>query len=179
MRSDRLSAGSFSVWLLGMERALDGEADRDVPCGGCTACCTSSQFIHIGPDEVDTLARIPAELRFPAPRLPEGHVVLGYDERGHCPMLVDDACSIYEHRPRACRVYDCRIFAATGVEVDGSQLKIAERASRWEFEFPTAADVAEYDALRRAALSIEGAANATQRAVRAIELHLGGTHQNS
>ena len=26
---------------------------------GCTACCTSSQFVHIGPDEVDTLAHIP------------------------------------------------------------------------------------------------------------------------
>ena len=57
-----------------MRAALRGERDSDVPCNGCTACCTSSQFVHIGPDETDTLAHIPAELLFPAPRLPRGHV---------------------------------------------------------------------------------------------------------
>ena len=75
------------MWLAGMERALRGEQASDVPCDGCTACCTSSQFVHIGPDETDTLAHIPAALLFPAPRLPDGHVLLGYDEHGHCPML--------------------------------------------------------------------------------------------
>ena len=30
---------------------------------------------------------------------------MGYDERGHCPMLVDGDCSIYDHRPRTCRMY--------------------------------------------------------------------------
>ena len=89
-------------------------AGSEVPCDGCTACCTSSQFVHIGPDETDTLARIPRRLLFPAPRLPAGHVLMGYDENGHCPMLVDGACSIYEHRPRTCRTYDCRVFPAAG-----------------------------------------------------------------
>jgi Fe-S-cluster containining protein len=114
-----LAAGAFSAWLAGMRAALDGEADAVVPCAGCTACCTASQFVHIGPDETVTLAHIPPELLFPAPRLPRGHMVLGYDERGHCPMLVDGCCSIYEHRPRACRTYDCRIVPAAGVEPNG------------------------------------------------------------
>ncbi len=83
-----------------MQRALRGDGGTDVPCGTCTACCTSSQFVHIEPDETDTLAHIPADVLFPAPLAPRGHVLLGYDERGHCPMLVDNACSIYEHRPR-------------------------------------------------------------------------------
>src|ERR1700680_3946260 len=96
-----LAAGDFSAWINDMQRAIRGERGSDVPCGGCTACCTSSQFIHIAPDETDTLYRIPAELLFSAPRLPRGHVVLGYDERGHCPMLIDNRCSIYQHRPRA------------------------------------------------------------------------------
>ena len=39
--------------------------ESDVPCNGCTACCRSSQFVHVGPDEADTLAHIPAELLFP------------------------------------------------------------------------------------------------------------------
>jgi hypothetical protein len=110
-----LPAGEFSAWLHGMQRALRSERGSEVPCGGCTACCTSSPFVHIGPDEVETLARIPSELLFPAPRMPVGHVLLGYDDHGRCPMLTDDRCSIYENRPRTCRTYDCRVFPATGL----------------------------------------------------------------
>ena len=54
------AAGGFSAWLAGMQTALRGEQSSEVPCGGCTACCTSSQFVHIGPDEAETLAHIPA-----------------------------------------------------------------------------------------------------------------------
>src|SRR5947208_11125801 len=150
-----LPAGDFSPWLADMQRAVRGERGMDVPCNGCTACCRSSQFVHIAPDEADTLARIPGELLFPAPRLPAGNVVIGYDERGHCPMLVDDRCSIYEHRPHACRAYDCRIFAATGVVPDEpSKSAIAARAARWRFTFPTDADIVGRDAVRAAAESL-------------------------
>jgi Fe-S-cluster containining protein len=177
-----LPAGAFSAWLVGMQRALRGEEGSDVPCAGCTACCTSSQFIHIGPDEVETLARIPAELRFPAPRLARGNVVLGYDENGHCPMLIDDECSIYEHRPRTCRTYDCRVFPASGVEIDDeAQVAIARQAKRWRFDFPAEVDQVHHDAVRAAAQYVreredllpDGAApsNATQHAVLAIQLH--------
>jgi len=176
-----LPAGDFSAWMAEMQGALRGERSADVPCGGCTACCTSSQFVHIGPDESDTLVRIPAALLFPAPGLPSGHVLLGYDERGHCPMLVDDRCSIYEHRPRTCRTYDCRIFPATGVGLDDDDAKvhIARRVQRWRFSFPTQADRDQHDAVRTAATSLhqhpspENAVptNATQLAVLAIEAH--------
>src|ERR1044072_724626 len=103
-----------------MQAALRGETDADVPCGDCSACCTSSQFVPIGPDETDTLAHIPAELLFPAPGRDKGVVLRPYDERAHCRMLVDGRCSIYEHRPRTCRTYDCRIFAATRPEGDAA-----------------------------------------------------------
>jgi hypothetical protein len=146
-RTDSIDAGRFSVWLRALDAALDGSADADVPCNGCTACCTSSQFVHIGPDETDTLAHVPAALRFPAPGLPKGHVVMGYDEDGHCPMLVDGACSIYEHRPRTCRTYDCRVFAATGVAPDPSQPAIAARVGRWRF---TVDDPATWDEVHAA-----------------------------
>jgi Fe-S-cluster containining protein len=164
--------------LADIQVALRGERGSDVPCNGCTACCTSSQFVHIGPDEVDTLSRIPAELLFPAPRLPGGHVLLGYDQRGHCPMLIDNRCSIYEHRPRTCRIYDCRIFAAAGVEIDDREkAMIAERARRWRFSFPTEADRTEHDAVRAAATFLDeyhGEAvpsGVTERAVLTIEIH--------
>jgi uncharacterized protein len=157
----------FSSWLADMRQALRGEADADVPCNGCTACCTSAQFVHIGPDEADTLAHIPPALLFPAPRLPAGHMVLGYDERGHCPMLHDGRCSIYEHRPRTCRTYDCRVFAAAGVAPD--QPLIAERVAQWEFDYASDAARAEHDAVRRAAAARGvDAAGPTERAVRAV-----------
>jgi Fe-S-cluster containining protein len=174
-----LPAGAFSEWLAGMQRALRGEAASDVPCDGCTACCTSSQFVHIGPDEVETLACIPAGLLFPAPRAPAGNVVMGYDERGHCPMLVDGACSIYEHRPRTCRTYDCRVFPAAGVDPEDKPA-IADRARRWRFAYPTDQDRVEHEAVRAAAKSVteradalpEGVmpANATQLAVLAVRI---------
>ena len=146
-----LAAGDFSTWLDAMQRTLAEGVDIDVPCGGCTACCTSSQFVHIEPDETETLARIPRELLFPAPRRPAGHVLLGYDERGHCPMLVDGKCSIYEHRPRTCRTYDCRLLAAAGVEPEGeTKVAIAERVRRWRFSYGSDDDRAKHDALRTA-----------------------------
>ena len=171
-----LTAGDFSSWLRDLLGALAGTNDSDVPCDGCTACCTASQFVPIGPDETDTLAHIPDALLFPAPGLPAGHVLLGYDEHGHCPMLVDGACSIYDHRPLTCRTYDCRVFPATGVTLDDDKPLIAARAVRWRFTLPTAQDEVELEASRAAARYLEHHAEldpptATQRAVLAVELH--------
>jgi len=176
-----LDAGSFSAWLAAMTAALAGAGDAGVPCGGCTACCRSAQFVPVGADETDTIAHVPTALLFPAPRRP-GHFVLGYDERGHCPMLVDDRCSIYEHRPRACRTYDCRVFPASGVEADAAaQPDLARRVSRWRFTYDGPDDHRRHDAVRAAAAFLRRHADALpegavprkppQLAVLAVELH--------
>ena len=177
-----LAAGDFSTWMVEIQGAIRGDNGADVPCSGCTACCRSSQFVHIGPDEADTLSHIPAELLFPAPRLPRGHVVLGYNERGHCPMLIDDQCSIYAHRPKTCRTYDCRIFPAAGLDVDDdTKTLIAQQVRRWQFSFASAGDRNQRDAVRAAATFLHdhadalpdgmAATNTTQLAVAAIEIH--------
>ena len=148
-----LPAGDFAPWLAAMVAALRDGAAAAVPCGACTACCTSSQFVHIEPDETDTLARIPAELLFPAPGKPRGHVLLGYDERGHCPMLADGRCTIYEHRPRTCRTYDCRVLPAAAFEHDEDvPVEIGDRASRWRFSYATPAARVEHEAVEAAAI---------------------------
>jgi hypothetical protein len=176
-----LDAGDFSAWMTQIEGAVRGEHGSDVPCDGCTACCTSSQFIHIGPEESDALAHIPAQLLFPAPRMPPGHVLMGYDESGACPMLIDEKCSIYAHRPMTCRTYDCRVFPAAGLDAgeDGKDL-IADRSRRWRFTFPGPADRDLHDAVRAAATYLRGhpdfipggsPVSATQLAVRAIDVH--------
>ena len=131
-----LTAGNFSDWLYNTRTALLGELGVDVPCGDCNACCRSSYFIHIKPEEKETLQQIPAELLFAAPGLPAGNVLMGYNEKGHCPMLVDEKCSIYEHRPQTCQTYDCRVFPATGIEADENEKRLISRqAQRWKFSY--------------------------------------------
>jgi uncharacterized protein len=162
-------AGEFAAWLGELAAALRGEGDTDVACGSCVACCSSGQFIHIGPEEVDALAHIPAELLFLAPRLPKGNVLLGYDEHGRCPMLGEEGCTIYEHRPRTCRTYDCRVFAATGLLPDEPEkAAIRERASEWEFTYADDGARALHDRARMVAASLPTDVPATPRAVEAV-----------
>ncbi len=110
-------------------------------------------------------------------------MLLAYDEHGHCPMLVDDRCSIYEHRPRACRTYDCRVLPAAGLDIgtEPGKERIARRTRRWRFSYPSATDRAERDAVHAAAAFLQThaaelpanvrPANTTQLAVLAVELH--------
>lgn len=173
-------AGELTRWTAEVLASIRDDAPADVPCDGCTACCRSAQFILVTPDDTAALAHIPSALLVPAPGLP-GHRVLGYDERGHCPMLIDDRCSIYEHRPTACRTYDCRIFAATGVDVGDERPLVAERVAEWEFDATSAAAGRVAVSLRSAASFLaehgddlpDGAvpANPTQRAVLAVDVH--------
>jgi len=158
-RTRDLEAGEFGAWLDAMRRALRREADADVPCGDCCACCATAHFVHVGPDEPATLARVPRGLLFPAPGMPAGHLLLPYDGRGRCPMLGDDGrCAIYDQRPLTCRVYDCRVFAAAGLDADREQ--ITRRARRWRFACPAPEDAERLAAVRAAARWVGGHAAA-------------------
>src|SRR5687767_16035711 len=111
-----MDAGYFGAWLAAARASLRGEGQGlEVPCGDCAGCCTSSLFVHISPGETETLAIIPAKLLVRAPGRPRGHKLLGFAEDGSCPMVKQRRCSIYEHRPRTCRDYDCRMLAAAGL----------------------------------------------------------------
>ena len=145
----------FALWLRRTRQALKTKKATAVPCGDCRACCTSAYFIHIGPDESDTLARIPPQLLFVAPGLPKGHVLLGYDKNGHCPMFINNACSIYAHRPQTCRTYDCRVFPATGLQAGGDKPLISQQAGRWQFTFSTTQDHQQFQALQAAATFLQ------------------------
>lgn len=147
-----IPAGRFSSWLRRTRSALVKENGAEVPCGECNACCKSSYFIHIRPEETQTLARINRELLFPAPGLPKGNVLLGYYENGRCPMLIDDRCSIYEHRPLTCRNYDCRVFTAAGIAAgDDDKALITQHIRRWKFSYPTERDRDQHSAVQAAA----------------------------
>ncbi len=53
-------------------------------------------------------------------------------------MLEAGHCSAYEDRPLACRTYDCRVYAATGIAPDRDA--IAAQVRRWHFGYPSADD---------------------------------------
>ncbi|NQT61715.1 MAG: YkgJ family cysteine cluster protein [Candidatus Marinimicrobia bacterium] len=177
-----LETGNFSNWLDDTLTALRNDAETDVPCGECNSCCRSSYFIHIKSDELNTLSHIPDELLFPAPGLPEGNVLMGYDEKGNCPMLRDGACSIYDHRPATCRSYDCRIFPATGIQISGKdKILISQQVQRWKFNLSEAEEIKEHKAVRKAASFLTHKAKLfpsdvlpgtpTQLAIMAIKVH--------
>lgn len=176
-----LDAGPAAAWVLGMRAAIDSGGSSDVPCGDCTACCRSAQFVHVGPDEDRARAVIPAALLFPAPGLPRGHDLMGYDESGRCPMLRHDGCAVYVDRPRACRTFDCRVFAAAGLDpTEDGKDDIARQVRRWRFRVQTAEDRARLDAVRAAARwlredpsRLPGGAprTVTALAVAAVEIH--------
>lgn len=182
MSTDKLPAGEFSAWLAATRAAQLERGTADVPCGDCTGCCEGSYFIHIAPGETDALRAIPPALLFPAPGLPPGHKVMGFDQRGRCPMLEDGRCSIYAQRPQTCRTYDCRVFPAAGIAAGGAdKRKVEERARQWLFATPTEADRAALKATRAAAAFLRSHAaafpdgfvpgNAVQLAVLATRVH--------
>lgn len=177
-----LPAGEFSSWLRGIRCAQKDNALAMVPCGECNACCRSHYFIHIKPDETRTLSRIPKKLLFPAPGMPKGNVLMGYDEHGRCPMLAGDTCTIYDDRPETCRSYDCRIFPAAGITtVDSDKELIDERIRRWNFSYTDAFGRKEHKAVMAAAEFLWDNAerfpagfvpsNSTQLAVLAIKVY--------
>ena len=129
MHEQPLAAGDFGQWLAQVQVAIREGGATDVACGTCVACCSSAQFVHVAPDEHDALAHIPSTLLFPAPGAPRGHVLMGYDEHGRCPMLRPEGCSIYEHRPRTCRTrMKSRHCPCCGKSGAGSN----SRSTRWE-----------------------------------------------
>lgn len=147
-----IPAGDFSTWLRRIRASMRGHGGMDVACGSCIGCCSAFYFIHIRPEEADTRRRIPPELLFPAPGHPEGHLLMGYDQAGHCPMLQNRQCTIYAHRPQTCRNYDCRVFAAADIAAGGQdKTAINERVARWAFSYPTLRDRAEHAAVKIAA----------------------------
>lgn len=149
-----ISAGMFGPWLKLIRNLSSPHQEQkgmNVPCGDCVACCTSFYFIHIRPDEDATLSKIPKELLFDAPGLPEGHMVMGFDEEGACPMFMEGECSIYSVRPVSCRQYDCRIFSATELKPEDHRSLIAKQASGWAFELTNQEDELHLHAIREAA----------------------------
>lgn len=83
------------------------------------------------------------------PGFPPGHLTVQPRPDGLCPMLHAGRCTIYHVRPQTCLDYDCRIFAAAGI--DAGKPIIDKRVREWRFSYPSATDRLEHEAVQAAA----------------------------
>lgn len=149
-----VAAGPFSAWLRAMRRSLLGNDGMDVPCGECVGCCVSGYSVQLRPEDHKAAARIPATFIVSAPGFAKGHLTVRPLSNGLCPMLDDGKCSIYSVRPQTCLDYDCRIFAAAGIDAGEGKDVINKRVHEWRFSHPERTDELEHAAVRAAAAFI-------------------------
>ena len=147
-----VNAGSFGPWLAQTRAALRGEHGADVPCGDCVGCCVSAYFIPIRSRDAAARAAIPVKWLVRAPNQAPGDTMMGYLADGTCPMLAAKKCSIYPDRPQTCRDYDCRVFAAAGIEAGGAEKStINQRVREWRFTYETEQARRDHEAVRATA----------------------------
>jgi Fe-S-cluster containining protein len=148
-----VDAGPFGTWLAAARASLRGTGGTDVPCGDCVGCCVSSYHIPLREHDAAALELIP-EQHLVQSRAGQLHIQ--YRPDGLCPMLEDRRCTIYAHRPQTCRDYDCRFFAAAGIEAGGPERSVINtRVRQWRFTYPTTADRRAHDAVRSAAVFLQ------------------------
>lgn len=154
-----LDAGEFSAWLRDMRAALASRGGMDVACGDCRGCCSSSYHVKIRAHETDAAQAIERRLiqrggnrtLEQGPPGDPGSKLLGFQPDGHCLMLVNRECTVYAHRPETCRSYDCRVFAAAGMDAGPGKDEINQRVSRWQFTYGDDSAHAEHRAVSAAA----------------------------
>lgn len=151
-----LDAGPFGAWLASALASLRGTAGTQVPCGDCVGCCVSSYHIPLREQDGAAIGRIPAQHLVQSRT---GQLHIQYLADGLCPMLGKGRCTIYAHRPQTCRDYDCRFFAAAGIEAGGAERSVINtRVRQWRFTYPTAADRRAHDAVLAAAALLQNEA---------------------
>jgi hypothetical protein len=153
-----IPAGPFAAWLRAARAALRGEAGMDVPCGDCTGCCTSGYSIQLRPADTLALAAVPPHWLVESAGFAPGQQTLAPRSDGTCRMLEAGRCTIYAQRPQTCLDYDCRVFAAAGIDAGGADKAVINRRVReWRFDYPSGDDRRAHDAVRAAAAFIRRA----------------------
>lgn len=116
-----------------------------VPCGGCVACCYHPCVgVHPEDERPEDLARLDLVTR------EDGVIVVRKRSDGACVHLGERGCTVYEHRPRACRLYDCRKYAMIGVL---DSYAGGRKSPGWRFDARTPDDRALMVSLQMAGLA--------------------------
>jgi hypothetical protein len=119
----RKPLGSPTTWLRKFEQGIQSGEVR-VPCGECRACCKSpSLHVELQPREAERFKDVAV---YEAGR---GWLLAKRDD-GACVHFVGGRCAVYEHRPLACRTYDCRLQALVGAP--GLDTVMGEALAQWQ-----------------------------------------------
>ena len=149
---DPVDAGDFADWLERFSAALRGSQGTDVPCGDCTGCCTSGYSLQLRSTDQAALQRIPPGSLVRASGFAREELTLPARPDGRCPMLEAGRCSIYAARPQTCLDYDCRVFAAAGIDAGGAdKAAINRRVRAWQFRYRDASARHAHAAIANAA----------------------------
>lgn len=151
---ETVDAGSFGQWLVQAQAALRGHAGMQVPCGDCVGCCTSHYSILLRPEDA-ALDIVPAAVLSSVAGKPYPYAKMNPRADGSCPMFSGGLCSIYAQRPQTCLDYDCRVFAAAGLEAGEDKPVINRRIRAWKFNYESEAARAEHQAIQAAAQFIQ------------------------
>ena len=105
LRRENASAKSKLGKIYALMAEVGSAAEPFVACGkGCSACCKMNVSISV--IEAERLSVVSGR-RMAALQRPIRHPEERYAGEA-CPFLVDDACSVYEARPYACRAHPQR-----------------------------------------------------------------------
>lgn len=157
--TELIDAGPFGRWLVQAQAALRGRGGMHVPCGECVGCCTSHYSILLRPDDA-ALDIVPASVLSAVPGMHYPHAKMNPRGDGTCPMFNAGRCSIYAQRPQTCLDYDCRVFAAAGLEAGQDKPVINRRIREWKFSYESDAERALHRAIQSAARFIQHHADA-------------------
>lgn len=135
--------GSPAAIVRHLRAAVRDGTDVKVPCGTCSLCC---EMARAAPPLTDN-----ERDRFPHTVDAYGGAKLARRENGWCVYLSDDRkCSIYAIRPRACRIYDCRVTVMARRAAEAlydvkfeyaHQPETVGDTPDWRFDLPTRNDV--------------------------------------
>ena len=152
-----VDAGGFGDWLRDTAAMLRGTGGADVACGSCVGCCVSSYYIWLRPEDRVAFDEVPEQFLLQGRDQPQGHHLMGYHDDGRCPMLTPAGCRIYADRPQTCRDYDCRIFAAAGIDAGGDEKRVINaRIRAWRFRYASETERLRHAAIQAAAAFIRG-----------------------
>jgi Fe-S-cluster containining protein len=101
--------------------------EAKVACGTCTACCRSGEAIILAPQHGDDLLAY-TTVDVVNPRTGDRLKAIPCLPDGRCIYLGESGCTIYERRPKMCRVFSCvlwveRVRASTTRAVRRRELK--------------------------------------------------------
>jgi len=121
------------LWRSARAGAGEMTYTAEVPCNGCRECCWHPR-VDLDPDE-----ERPEDLAHLAVEHDDEGYFLKKREDGACVHLGEHGCTVYAHRPRACRIFDCRLGGLAGL-VQPFDDQRRHRAPAWQFEIETSED---------------------------------------